>query len=99
MATYEQALSTGSTPTFTHSDLTTNHRLAQVHVQRASAGSGAFEVALEIWLPRGDSGANSRIQAASITPDKDPLQSLTIPDGFSARFRHVSGVAVRILAD
>ena len=95
----DQALSTGSTPTFTHSDLTTNHRLATVHVQRSSAGSGAFEMALEIWIPRGGDGANSRIRAASFTPDVDPLQSLTIPDGFSGRFRHVSGVAVRILAD
>ena len=59
VATYEQALSTGSTPTFTHSDLTTNHRLAQVHVQRAS-GSGAFEVALEIWIPRGDIETEAR---------------------------------------
>ena len=56
MATYEQALSTGSTPTFTHSDLTTNHRLAQVHVQRAS-GSGTFEVALE----RGRVGGPSKV--------------------------------------
>ena len=87
MARYEQMLSSGSsTPAFTQTDLSGSARAASVQVQHES-GTGAFEVVLEAWLARSDSGTNSRIQLSTFTPDVAPQGGDTTPDDGNIRGR------------
>ena len=99
MAQYEQMLSAnGSTPAFTQSDLSGSARMAAgVQVQNQS-GSSAFEVALEQWIPRTDGVAPDRAQTDIFTATSPYRVALNVRRT-TARFRHVSGAAVRILAD
>ena len=99
MARYEQMLAVGgSTPAFTQADLSGSARVAAGLQVQHQTGIGAFEVVLEQWIPRGDGGSLDRAQTDTFTATSPYRVALNVRHT-TARFRHVSGAAVRILAD